>query len=141
MTNILLTPYDGAMLGPIAKLLGVIMNAIYMFMQNVFHIENVGLSIILFTIVVYTLMLPLTYKQQKFSKLSQAMQPELKAVQDKYKNKKDQASQMAMNNETQMIYDKYGISPMGRCVQRADDCCIDRASDPPLPPPALSGPE
>ena len=117
MTNILLTPYDGAILGPIAKLLGVIMNAIYMFMQNVFLIENVGLSIILFTIVVYTLMLPLTYKQQKFSKLSQAMQPELKAVQDKYKNKKDQASQMAMNNETQMIYDKYGISPMGSCVQ------------------------
>lgn len=117
MTNILLTPYDGAILGPIAKLLGVIMNAIYMFMNNVFGVESVGLSIILFTIVIYTLMLPLTYKQQKFSKLSQAMQPELKAIQEKYKNKKDQASQMAMNNETQMIYDKYGISPMGRCGQ------------------------
>ena len=117
MTNILLTPYDGAILGPIAKLLGVIMNAIYMFMQNVFGIENVGLSIILFTIVIYTLMLPLTYKQQKFSKLNQAMQPELKAIQEKYKNKRDQASQMAMNNETQMIYDKYGVSPMGSCGQ------------------------
>ena len=117
MTNILLTPYDGAILGPIAKLLGVIMNAIYMFMNNVFNVESVGLSIILFTIVIYTLMLPLTYKQQKFSKLSQAMQPELKAIQEKYKNKKDQASQMAMNNETQMIYDKYGISPMGSCGQ------------------------
>ena len=115
--NILLTPYDGAILGPIAKLLGVIMDAIYMFMQNVFGIENVGLSIILFTIVIYTLMLPLTYKQQKFSKLSQAMQPELKAIQEKYKNKKDEASQMAMSNETQMIYDKYGVSPMGSCAQ------------------------
>ena len=117
MTNILLTPYDGAILGPIAKLLGVILDAIYMFMINVFHIENVGLSIILFTIVIYTLMLPLTYKQQKFSKLSQAMQPELKAVQEKYKGKKDQNSQMAMSNETQMIYDKYGVSPMGSCGQ------------------------
>lgn len=117
MTNILLTPYDGAILGPIAKVLGVIMDAIYMFMHNVFGIENVGLSIILFTIVIYTLMLPLTYKQQKFSKLSQAMQPELKAVQEKYKNKKDQNSQMAMSNETQMIYDKYGVSPMGSCGQ------------------------
>ena len=117
MTNILLTPYDGAILGPIAKVLGVIMDAIYMFMHNVFGIENVGLSIILFTIVIYTLMLPLTYKQQKFSKLSQAMQPELKAIQEKYKNKRDEASQMAMNNETQMIYDKYGVSPMGSCGQ------------------------
>ena len=117
MTNILLTPYDGAILGPIAKLLGVIMDAIYMFMHNVFGIENAGLSIILFTIVIYTLMLPLTYKQQKFAKLNQAMQPELKAIQEKYKNKKDQNSQMAMSNETQMVYDKYGVSPMGSCGQ------------------------
>ncbi|MBR2046798.1 MAG: YidC/Oxa1 family membrane protein insertase [Agathobacter sp.] len=117
MTNILLTPYDGAILGPVAKLLGWLMDAIYMFMYNVFGIENVGLSIILFTIVIYTLMLPLTYKQQKFSKLSQAMQPELKAIQEKYKNKRDEASQMAMNNETQMVYDKYGVSPMGSCAQ------------------------
>lgn len=117
MANILLTPYEGAILGPIAKLLGFIMDGIYMFMHNVFGVESVGLSIILFTIVIYTLMLPLTYKQQKFSKLSQAMQPELRAIQEKYKNKKDQASQMAMNNETQMVYDKYGVSPMGSCVQ------------------------
>ena len=117
MTNILLTPYDGAILGPIAKILGVIMDGIYMFMHNIFGIENVGLSIILFTIVIYTLMLPLTYKQQKFSKLSQAMQPELKAIQEKYKNKKDQASQMAMSNETQMVYDKYGVSAVGSCGQ------------------------
>lgn len=117
MANILLTPYEGAILGPIAKLLGFIMDGIYMFMHNVFGVESVGLSIILFTIVIYTLMLPLTYKQQKFSKLSQAMQPELRAIQEKYKNKKDQASQMAMNNETQMVYDKYGVSPMGSCAQ------------------------
>ena len=117
MTNILLTPYDGAILGPVAKLLGVILDAIYMFMYSIFGIENVGLSIILFTIVIYTLMLPLTYQQQKFSKLNQAMQPELKAIQEKYKNKKDQNSQMAMSNETQMVYDKYGVNPMGSCFQ------------------------
>ena len=117
MTNILLTPYDGAILGPIAKILGVIMDAIYALMHNIFGIESVGLSIILFTIVVYTLMLPLTYKQQKFSKLNQAMQPEIKAIQEKYKGKNDDASRMAMSNETQMVYDKYGVSPMGSCAQ------------------------
>ena len=117
MANILLTPYDGAILGPIAKLLGWIMDLIYVFMYNTFGIENVGWSIIILTILIYTLMFPMTYKQQKFTKLQQKMQPELKAIQDKYKNKKDEASVMAMNNETQMIYDKYGVNPMGSCLQ------------------------
>jgi len=117
MTNILLTPYDGAILGPIAKLLGWIMDLIYVFMYNTFGIENVGWSIIILTLLIYTLMFPMTYKQQKFAKLQQKMQPELKAIQDKYKNKKDEASVMAMNNETQMIYDKYGVNPMGSCLQ------------------------
>ena len=117
MANILLTPYDGAILGPVAKLLGWLMDKIYMFMSDVLGFESVGLSIIIFTIVIYSLMLPLTIKQQKFSKLSQLMQPEIKAVQAKYAGKKDEASVMAMNNETQMIYDKYGVSPMGSCGQ------------------------
>ena len=117
MGNMLLTPYDGAILGPIAKLLGWVMNGIYSVTSNLFGIENVGLSIILLTVVIYTLLLPLTIKQQKFSKLSQKMQPELKAIQEKYKNKKDQASVMAMNQETQLLYAKYGISTTGSCLQ------------------------
>ena len=116
MTDILLTAYDGAILGPIAKLLGWILNGIYTLLSFI-GIENVGLSIILLTIVIYTCMLPLNYKQQKFSKLSQKMQPELKKIQDKYKGKKDQESAMAMNQETQLLYQKYGISPSGSCVQ------------------------
>lgn len=116
MSSILLTPYDGAILGPIAKLLGWILNGIYTLLSFI-DIENVGLSIILLTIVIYTCMLPLNYKQQKFSKLSQKMQPELKKIQDKYKGKKDQESMMAMNQETQLLYQKYGISPSGSCIQ------------------------
>ena len=72
MTGILMTAYDGAILGPIARLLGWIMNGIYMLMYNLFGIENIGLSIILLTIVIYMCLLPLTIKQQKFSKLSAA---------------------------------------------------------------------
>ena len=52
MSAFVLTQYDGAILGPIAKLLGVIMNAIYNFLEVV-GIPNVGLAIILFTIVIY----------------------------------------------------------------------------------------
>lgn len=103
MSEMLLTAYNGAILGPIAKLLGWIMNGMYILMEKV-GISNVGLSIILFTIVIYALMFPLTYKQQKFSKLSQKMNPELQAVQKKYKDKKDTVSMQNMQAETQQIY-------------------------------------
>lgn len=116
MSQMLLTAYDGSILGPIAKLLGWLMNAIYNLMSMA-GIENVALCTIIFTIVIYSLMFPLTYKQQKFSKLSQKMQPELQAIQKKYQGKKDQASMMAQQEETQAVYDKYGVSMMGSCGQ------------------------
>lgn len=116
MTTIMLTQYSGAILGPIAKILGWIMNWIYLFLQNVFGIENIGLTIIVLTILIYMCMLPLTVRTQKFSKLQQRMQPETKAIQEKYKGKRDQQSQMAMNEEMQELYAKYGISPTGSCL-------------------------
>ena len=118
MSDMLLTAYNGAILGPIAKVLGWVMNGIYALMSMI-GIENVGLSIIIFTIVIYAILFPLTYKQQKFSKLSQKMQPELQAIQKKYNGKKDQASMMAMQEETQAVYQKYGVSATGSCVQLA----------------------
>ena len=117
MSGILLTAYSGAILGPIAKVLGWVMNGIYMAMYNLFGIEDVALSIILLTAVIYLCLLPLTIKQQKFSKMTQIMQPEIQAIQNKYKNKKDQASMQAMQQETQLVYEKYGVSPAGSCVQ------------------------
>lgn len=119
MSDILLTAYPGSILGPIAKLLGMLMDWIYSGISNITggRVESVVLSIVIITIVIYMCLLPLTIKQQKFSKLSQKMQPEMQAIQAKYKNKKDQASMMAMQEETQLLYQKYGISPMGSCVQ------------------------
>lgn len=116
MTGIILTQYNGFIIGPIARVLGYLMEGIFSFLDMI-GIPNVGLSIILFTIVIYLLMMPLTIKQQKFSKLSAKMNPEIQAVQAKYKNKKDNDSMMAMNAETQAIYAKYGVSPSGSCIQ------------------------
>ncbi|MCI8860817.1 MAG: YidC/Oxa1 family membrane protein insertase [Lachnospiraceae bacterium] len=113
----ILTQYPGKIIGPIARLIGTIMNGLYMFLNNVFGIQNIALCIILFTIIIYLLMTPLTYKQQKFSRLTQEMQPEINAIREKYKNKKDQASMQKMNEETQLVYEKYGVSTMGSCVQ------------------------
>ena len=116
MYSVILTQYGGSILGPIARLLGYIMNAIFMMLDKI-GIPNIGLAIILFTIVIYLLLMPLTIKQQKFSKLSAKMNPEIQAIQAKYKDKKDNESMMRMNEETKAVYAKYGTSPTGSCVQ------------------------
>ena len=116
MSDIILTAYDGAILGPIAKLLGFIMNAVYSFMVNVLGIGNISIAIIVFTIVIYLCLFPVTYKQQKYSKLTQKMQPELKKIQKKYQGKKDAVSMQAMQDETSAVYEKYGVSPTGSCI-------------------------
>lgn len=116
MTEIILTQYSGAILGPIAKVLGWIMNEVFMLLSKI-GIENIGLSIIIFTILIYTCMLPLTVKQQKFSVMTKLMNPELEAIKKKYQGKKSQEAQMKMTEETQMVYDKYGVSPTGSCLQ------------------------
>ncbi len=117
MTGIILTQYPGKIVGPIAQLIGLIMNSLYMFLNDVFGVQNIALCIILFTVIIYFLMTPLTYKQQKFSRLQQEMQPEISAIRAKYKDKKDQVSLQKMNEETQLVYEKYGVSTMGSCLQ------------------------
>ncbi|MDD6038191.1 MAG: YidC/Oxa1 family membrane protein insertase [bacterium] len=116
MTEIIMTQYSGAILGPIAKVLGWIMNWVFVFLSNI-GIENIGLAIILLTVLIYTCMIPLTFQQQKFSMMSKRMNPELQEIQKKYKGKKDQESQMKMSDETKAVYDKYGVSPTGSCLQ------------------------
>ncbi len=116
--GILLTKSSGMIIGPISTVLGYIMNGIFTFL-GLIGIPNIGLSIIIFTIVIYLCLMPLTIKQQKFSKLSAKMNPELQAIQKKYKDKKDQDSMLRMNEETKAVYKKYGVSPSGSCVQLA----------------------
>jgi YidC/Oxa1 family membrane protein insertase len=92
------------------------MNGIFSVL-NAIGIPNSGLAIIIFTIVIYLCLLPLTYKQQKFSKLQTKMSPELQAIQAKYKGKKDNDSMLAMQQETKEVYAKYGVSQTGSCLQ------------------------
>lgn len=115
MNFMLLTQENGSIMGPISKVLGWIMEGIFTVIDFI-GIPNIGLTIILFTIVIYILLMPLTAKQQKFSKLSAKMNPEIQAIQAKYKNKKDQQSVMQQNQEIQTVYAKYGVSPTGSCL-------------------------
>jgi YidC/Oxa1 family membrane protein insertase len=112
--NIFLTQSSG-LLGPIATILGWILNAIYEFL-SLFGIANVGIVIILFTFIARGLMMPLTLKQQKFTKLSAKMNPEITKIQAKYKGKKDEASMKKQQLETQAVYQKYGANPTAGCL-------------------------
>ena len=113
----LLTKSKTPVIGWFALVLGFIMNGIFN-AQYALGNQNIGLCIILFTIIIYMLMMPLTISQQKFSRLQAKMNPELQAIQKKYKGKNsDQAAMARMNEETQAIYAKYGVNPMGSCLQ------------------------
>lgn len=113
--HIFLTKGGGFILGPIEKLLGGVLNYIYIFLTY-FGIENVGLSIIFFTLLVKTIMIPLTIKQQKASKVSSAMNPEIMAIQNKYKGKNDEKSRQKMQMEIQAVYEKYGTNQLAGCL-------------------------
>ncbi len=116
MDFILLTKDSTFIIGQVAWLLGQIMNGIF-YVIDFIGIPNIGLAIILFTIVVNLLMMPLNIRQQKFSKLSAKINPEMQLIEKKYKGKSDQQSLMAKNMEIQELYAKYGISPRGSCIQ------------------------
>ena len=115
MNFILLTKSTTFIIGPIANLLGQIMNLLFEF-TSLFGVTNIGLCIILFTFIIKMLMLPLTIKQQKSTKLMNIINPELQEIQKKYKGKKDQESMMKQQTETQALYDKYGVSMTAGCL-------------------------
>ncbi len=112
---VLLTKSDAFIIGPIANIFGIIMDTIYTTMSNM-GIVSLGVSIIIFTLIVRTLMLPLAFKQQKSMKEMQKIQPELKKLQDKYKDKKDQEQQQKYQMEMNQLYKEHGVNPFGGCL-------------------------
>ena len=105
----------GSILGPIASLFGIVMDLLFRFTSS-FGIFNIGICIILFTIITRLLLFPLTLKQQKSSKMMALMNPEIAAIQKKYKGKTDQTSMAKQQVEMQAVYEKYGSSPMAGCL-------------------------
>lgn len=109
---------EGGVLGPLASLFGWVMNLIFEGLTKIGFV-NVGVAIIIFTILTRIILYPFTAKQQKQSRMMAYIQPEIQAIQDKYRDKKDKDSVMAMNAETRAVYEKYGTSMTGSCVQLA----------------------
>lgn len=107
--------YDWPVIKQIVELFGYAVEYIYKFLE-IIGLPNLGLCIILLTLVVKMVLLPLTIKQQKFTKLSSYANPEIKAIQAKYQGRRDNYSMQQMQAETKEVYAKYGISQMGGCI-------------------------
>lgn len=106
-----------AIINPIASVLGSILDVLFQGL-NAIGLGNTFVAIIIFTLIVKLLMLPLTAKQQKMTKLQSIMNPEIQAINKKYQDKRgDQNAMLKMQEETKAVYAKYGVSQMGGCVQ------------------------
>ena len=81
--------------------------------------DNFGLSIIFFTILIRILMIPISFRQVKQMLGMQSIQPKLKKIQEKYKDKKDRDSRQKMSQETMALYKQSGCK----------SCRVFRAND------------
>ncbi len=95
----------GALIGQIASILGYLLNFIYHL------VNNYGLAIILFTIVIQIILLPFSIKQQKTLIKNNKIQEKLKELREKYKN-----DQVRLGQETLDLYKSEKMSPFSGCL-------------------------
>ena len=103
-------------MGFINDIFGTILSFIFDGVMLLTPVAALGISIILFTLVTRILLTPLQLSSQRTSRGMSKIQPEMKKIQDKYKNKKDQQSQLAQSQEMQALYKKYKINPFAGCL-------------------------
>ena len=89
----------------ISSLFGYILNFIYGLVQNY------GIAIIIFSVLLKLILLPLSIKQQKTMKKTAKIQAKVKEIQEKYKN-----DQMRMNQEMMDLYKKENMNPFSGCL-------------------------
>jgi YidC/Oxa1 family membrane protein insertase len=115
MYGVVATTADWPIIREIANLLGALMNLLYDGLSAI-GMYNVGVTVIIFTIILLNLMLPLTIKQQRGMRIQQVMQPDIQKITKKYAGKKDQASRMKQQEEIGQLQRKYGASPFSSCL-------------------------
>lgn len=110
-----LTQSGGFIVKPIARLLGAILSLLYRGL-NAIGVESIGIAIILFTLIVRLIIFPLMYKQNRSSKITAMIQPEINKATKKYRGKTDQQSMMEVQRITKEIQSKYGVSMTSGCL-------------------------
>ncbi|MDY4976537.1 MAG: YidC/Oxa1 family membrane protein insertase [Clostridia bacterium] len=89
----------------LAPVLGPVLKFIYQF------VNNYGLAIILFSILMKLLILPLNIKQQKSMEEMRKIQPELAKLNKKYQNDKEK-----LQKETMKLYEQHNVNPAAGCL-------------------------
>lgn len=100
----------GSLFEPIEYVLGAILSALYTVTEKL-GFGSYGLAIILLTIVIKIIVYPLTKKQIQSMKAMQKIQPEMKKLQEKYKDKPQ-----IMQKKLLELYQKEGANPMSGCL-------------------------
>ena len=78
------------------------------------YIQNYGIVLIVFSILVKLAVYPLTKKSYESTRAMQALTPELNKLKEKHKNNQQKLQQAQME-----LYKKKGVNPFGTCLQ----CC------------------
>lgn len=108
----------GMITSAVAWVLGHVINFFFLIIYNIgIHAHSLGFAIILLTIFTRLLMTPLAYKQQKSTFKMQALSPEIKRIQAKYKGStSDPELARKMQMETQKLYQDNNVSPFSGCL-------------------------
>ena len=75
-----------------------------------------GWVLVLFGILVRVVLWPLNQKAMRSSTAMQALQPDIKAIQEKYAGKKDVKDQQRQQQEIMGLYKEHGVNPLGGCL-------------------------
>ncbi len=80
-------------------------------------VKNYGLAIIMLTILINIALFPLKYKSIISAQKMQKLQPQMKAIQEKYKKyKSTDPKRQQMNSEVMALYKAHGVNPLGGCL-------------------------
>jgi YidC/Oxa1 family membrane protein insertase len=81
------------------------------------YVHNYGWSIILLTVLINVLIFPLRHRSMVSMRKMQALQPQVKAIQDRFKNLKfTDPERQKMNTEMMSLYKQHGVNPASGCV-------------------------
>ncbi len=116
LSNSLVQKDPGFIIKPITVFLGTILNFVFNIVSGITEKNSLGISIIIFTIIVRAIMIPLALKQQKSMVAMQRLQPETEKLKKKYGGSKDPEMQKKMNVEIQKLYSENKINPLGGCL-------------------------
>lgn len=110
-----LTQSGGLIVRPISRLLGAILSLLYTGLEHV-GVVSIGVSIIIFTLIIRMCLLPMMYKQNRSSKIQAYIQPEINKATKKFRGKTDQQSMLEQQRVMKEIQNKYGVNMTAGCL-------------------------